>query len=273
MRIVVTSDIHISLHPQLTSRSEAAALVARIADEQPDAVVIAGDLGHTIFNFQSCLDLFKKLAVPVGVLPGNHDVWQDRESGVSSDDLLNMVLPDMVRQAGFIWLESENIQLGPAAIAGSMVWCDYSAVDPNITLPESVLAANKRDFVNDARMIDWDAPDQVVAERLVAGLLTRLQVLEHAADVERVLVVTHYPVFDGQLVRRPESPLWGITNAYFGNLTAGQAIVRFSKVRYVISGHTHIGKNGVLTRENRGDIAYAVVPSEYQRPRYIVCEL
>src|SRR5690242_8837103 len=130
LRIAITSDLHFDPGHNLTSPYKIEAMVADIQNQQPDAVVIAGDLAHGLSRFIACLELFSVFDVPVAVVAGNHDVWRDQRGGYGSLALWEELLPEAVRRAGAVWLEDENLILGSTAICGSMLWYDYSAVDP-----------------------------------------------------------------------------------------------------------------------------------------------
>jgi hypothetical protein len=60
---------------------------------------------------------------------------------------------------------------------------------------------------------------------------------------------------------------------YFGNLTLGDEVCRHAKVRAIVSGHTHIGREGQRVRPGLPPLAYRVVPSEYGDPRHVLLEL
>jgi hypothetical protein len=47
----------------------------------------------------------------------------------------------------------------------------------------------------------------------------------------------------------------------------------FGKLRYVVSGHTHVGLNGLVERPRLAPIATAVVPSEYGKPRWVTVDV
>ena len=87
------------------------------------------------------------------------------------------------------------------------------------------------------------------------------------------MVVTHVPICEEQMCRKPGDRAWGFSNAYFGNLTLGRRVLAMPKVRVVVSGHTHIGREGVVTRPDVPDlppVRVSVVDSEYNSPGYLV---
>ncbi len=268
MKLVVTSDLHVDPGGKLTTRARIDALAQSIADEAPSLVVLAGDLGHTLRGWELCLDAFRAMPCPVAALAGNHDVWRDRSANLGSEALFSAALADRCARAGVLWLEEQTLRFGPIAVVGSMAWYDYSAVDPTVTMSAAQLEELKPAFNNDARFIDWPHRDGEVAARLGDALVAKLDALERDASITTVAVVTHVPLLEEQMERRPHDPTWGLCNAYFGNLTLGRRVTAFRKVRAVVSGHTHAGR-----RAKRGAIDIRVVDSDYGAPSYESIEL
>lgn len=268
MKLVVTSDLHVDPEGRLTTRARIDALARSIADESPSLVVLAGDLGHSLRGWELCLDAFRAMPCPVAALAGNHDVWRDRAENLGSAALFTTVLPERCARVGIRWLEGHTMRFGSVAVVGSMAWYDYSAVDPTVTVSAAQLEELKRAFNNDARRIDWPHRDTDVAQQLGDALVAQLDELERNDEIAQVAVVTHVPLVEEQMERRPHDPTWGLCNAYFGNLTLGHRVTAFGKVRAIVSGHTHAGR-----RANRGPIDIRVVASDYGAPAYEVLEL
>jgi len=268
-KIVVTSDLHLGI----TTEEEIRALVERIAAEQPDLTVLAGDLGEGLPNVTACLRLFADLPGEVAVLVGNHDLWV-HPGCPSSQELWERALPEAVRAAGMLWLEDAVWRRGELAVAGSIAWYDYSAIDPTVgpyTL-EQIAEYKARKFP-DAFFMDWPWTDQEFSARCGDALVARLQALEDDPAVRTTLVVTHDPVFEVQMLRKPGDHGWGRTNAFFGNLTLGQRLTPMRKLRLVISGHTHVGREGRVARPEfagAAPIGAYVLPSDYHKPVHFV---
>jgi predicted phosphohydrolase len=272
-RVIVTSDLHYDPEGNLTAPKNVEALAGRIADSSPDAVVLAGDLAHELGPFRRCLECFADVGVPVGVLAGNHDVWFDRQAGLSSQLLWERALPEVTRDLGMVWLEEETIRLGPVAVVGSMAWYDYSGVDPTQRASAEEHWREKDRFNNDAVWIDWPWRDVELAEELRLGLVSRLALAAADDGVEKVLVATHVPILEAQMTRKPEDPRWARSNAYFGHLTLGAEVLREPKVVEVVSGHTHTGRDAWVERAPLASIRARVVGSDYDEPAYVIVEL
>ena len=269
-KIVITSDLHLGI----TSAAVLRRLVSAIAAEEPALTVLAGDLGEGLPHIVECLKLFAPLPGEVAVLAGNHDVWARANS--SSQDLWERRLPEAVQAAGMLWLEGTVWQRDGVAVAGSLAWYDYSAADPAFLSSSPLFFAERKGYYNlDARYVDWPWSDPEFAARLGEGLCERLQGLEADPGVRSALVVSHVPLFEAQMCRKPHDPHWGLSNAYFGNLTLGQQVLKISKVRAVVSGHTHVGREGQVKRPGFPEdhaLVVSVLGSDYHAPVYSVIE-
>ena len=267
MRVLVTADLHLeSSGPEPIRR-----LVAGMDRERPDLVVLGGDLGNPVGCWDECLTCFLKLDCPIAVLPGNHDFWFG--GGNKSEDLYRRILPQRTRSMGFHWLEDAPMRLaGGVAIVGSVAWYDYSARAPYLKQTDEYIIKNKSKWAADAFRIDWPWDDFEFSDMCRARLRRQLEELQADESVREILVVTHVPLFEEQLERRPEDENWDAGTAFFGNLTIGGDVREFSKVRYVISGHTHNGMSDTVERDGMLPIEALVVPSDYLRPRWITVD-
>jgi hypothetical protein len=170
------------------------------------------------------------------------------------------------------WLEESTLWLDNVAVVGSLVWYDYSAADPTLPHTGQEYPLLKKALNNDARYIDWPWTDQEFAGRLGEGLSKRLEAVEAESRAEAVLVATHVPICEEQMVRKPHDSNWGIQNAFFGNLTVGRQVLAMPKVRAIVSGHTHLGRQADITRPDMPMVRTAVNPSDYGVSAYLVID-
>ena len=276
-KIVITSDLHLGI----TKREEIEPLVAAISAERPDLTVIAGDIGEGEANIRDCLALFKGMTGEVAVIGGNHDVWALsapwRLGGQSSQEMWERALPDAVREAGMLWLESQSWRAGGLAVAASIAWYDYSGAAEDIPpQTEEYWIELKRTPLPDGRLINpdskfinWPWSDVAFAKERADALVERMAMLEADTSVEAVLLVTHVPVFREQLIIKADVPRWGYGNAFFGNLTLGERVRGMRKLRAVVSGHTHIGVKAA-TAHGGEPLTVWVTTSDFHKPSYVV---
>lgn len=261
-RVIVTSDLHLGITDKKTLQAHAAAIAA----ERPDLTVLAGDIGEGLERFRACLDIFRDLPGEVAVLAGNHDVWA--RFGQRSADLWERWLPEATVAAGMIWLEDEVWRRDGLAVTGSIAWYDYSAAAPHLDKSVEFWAANKGRWNADAWYVDWAWTDQEFAGRVGDALVERVQRLEADPTVEAILVATHVPLYEEQMLRKPHDPGWTFGNTYFGNMTLGERLLFASKLRTVISGHTHVSRAGLHARAGE-PLPVMVIHSEYGDPNSI----
>ena len=101
----------------------------------------------------------------------------------------------------------------------------------------------------------------------------KLEHLEGDPAVRRVVVVTHMPLVEGQMARDPGNRDWAFSNAYFGNLTLGNEVLKRVKVTHIISGHTHVERHGLAPRDAGPPIDARVLASDYGEPAWLGLEL
>ncbi|MBX3063393.1 MAG: metallophosphoesterase [Anaerolineae bacterium] len=274
MRIVITSDLHYQQrHPHTDSVIRQ--FVEKLADLKPDCLIIGGDIGEGVSNFDQMLVLLRVVDCPRLVLAGNHDLWvypQDAEHGITSDKLWLDILPRLTREHGAIWLEGENWIRDGVGICGTIGWYDFTARDPSIAMSIEEYASNKKMFVNDGIRLKWDRNDVDFAEEIGEAFSGRLQALDNDSSVREILVVTHVPAFEEGIIRKSGNIGWNISNAYFGNLTLGTRILASSKVHRVISGHTHVGVEATILGTAR-PIEMQVIGADYGKPAYVLIEI
>ncbi|MFO0845693.1 MAG: metallophosphoesterase [Gemmataceae bacterium] len=261
VKLAVASDLHLPVTPA----DKLAGLARAVAASAPDLVVLAGDLAESLADFSRVLAMFRKeAACPVAVLPGDVDFWA--RPPYDSRRLWTELLPEAAADGGCVWLEGRSLKVGPVAVAGSVGWYDYSAAALAGMVSDLEFAQQKYLHNADALRIDWEYSDPEFAGRAGAGLVAALDALEGDPAVEQVVVVTHFPILEGQLTRRPGA---GFASAYAGNLTLGRKVAARPKVRHVVSGHTRQPKHGELIRDGMPPLSYHVLPGDYERPTWL----
>jgi len=262
--MLVTSDLHLGITPERAL----AGLAARMRALKPSVLLVLGDVGEGSRQFERALEILGAVAPLQGLILGNHDVWS--EPGASSRELLEHRLPEIAAAQGFEYLEDRLWRVRDTAIVASAAWYDYSAIDAaHRGVPVEEVARRKGDFNNDAHRIDWPWSDLEVAARCRASVERRIAEAEADPRVLRIVVATHVPVVEAQVVRREDDPRWGFSNAYFGHLTLGAAVLRSPKVTEIVSGHTHAERDEVVERPPLPPVRARVVGSAYGNPEFV----
>ncbi len=265
MRVVVLSDTHyLSQYHTILEKT-----LGEVSALNPDCVIVGGDVGERLMGFDAMLALLSRLPCPCLVLAGNHDLWA--RDGFSSQQLWETELPRLTRERGAIWLEGENWGRAGVGVCGTLAWYDYSGHDPSINMTHADYANNKAQIVMDGSLIDWAWTDKEFAAQVGTAFAERLAALEADPAVREILVVTHSPIFNEAVVRKPGNYAWNVGNAYFYNLSLGPIVSASPKVSAVISAHTHEGVTATVAGVVRA-IELRVLPADYGKPAYVVLD-
>ena len=265
MRIIVTAD----LHYEPAKRKLYVDFARRIAEQQPDCFIIAGDLGHPLRLFRRCLQLFEGLTCPKLMLAGNHDVYAGEHG---SRLLWEHELKRCAAAAGFVWLEQQPVRLGDVGVCGTMAWYDYSSAASHLSFEDHEYRRLKPLVNHDADYIDWPWSDRAMARYLAKSLSGKLDALHADPNVEQILVVTHMPIFKQAIPDYPESDYWTMLQPYLGNITLGRLVEQHPKVSHVISGHIHRPGHWAVNTQH-GEIDFRVVGSKRGELRAVTLEL
>jgi hypothetical protein len=264
LKLAFTSDLHLPI----TNDEAISTLGREVQAFGPKAFIVAGDVGESLADFKRGLQLLREqVRCPMWVLAGNHDVWA-RPPHDSRQLWLEQV-PATVRAAGCEYLEGTSFVLNGIAVAGTIAWYDYSALDPSVQATGLEFAQQKFHYNADALRIDWEWSDPEFADRVSVPLLLRLDHLESDRSVRRVVVVTHVPIVEEQMHRNASDPRWAFSNAYFGNLSLGHKVLAYRKVSHLISGHTHVGKQSMVERPQGPAVEAHVLASDYEKPAWL----
>lgn len=225
-----------NLHDLSTNGPELAQLVDRVVSSQAEVLILTGNIGQPLDRMDSILTAFEAFDGSRGIVIGNRDLWQLEVEARSSKQLWEETFSILFRRHGFTWLEQRNIVTDGLGICGTIAWYDYSARD--VALGYSVRQyENLKGLTNeDAHFITWDLSDVDFSAIVHDKFTARIDALEHDRSVERVVAVTHFPVFLEQipdrLTKRERFDL-----AYHYNLAVGRTILPKNKLTCVVSGH------------------------------------
>lgn len=266
MLIAVVSDIHFDL----SWKDPLKRLAGRLKDQEPDLLILAGDIGEPLDKFIRGLRVFQRVCERRAAFAGNHDVWH-RSSSFTSQELWETRLEEAAREQGYHWLERENLTIGSLGVCGSLAWYDYSGKHPHFRLTDEHYESLKPLISNDGNFIDWPWTDREFARRIAAQVCDRLDALSGDPQVADILVATHVPLFDG-LQRSVADPEAVIADAYYAHLTLGERIKQYEKVRVVVSGHVHVGLEREIPREGSTPLKVYTNPADYGDPAALLLE-
>ena len=257
MRLLVASDLHFGFSARTSAIHESLRL--RVLSRLDfDAVVIAGDLGTSrIHHLEAAARFLRRLAGerPVFVVLGNHDFWdrkvrrfahlRERQRAIMARHAI-ICLQDRVDEILAGDAPAPLASLPGLAVIGYNGWyyALYPMTNDRVHIPEfgaydgSNLALSKHS--------DLSAP--VVA-----------QLAREARDRgERVVVVTHFPIYNGDPSFKAE---YGGNTRHFPLLNGVADVLLF--------GHSHHRLDVVTDKGTR----VLNVGGDYERPRYIILEV
>ena len=256
MRLLITADLHYN-HPRSGPLAEA--LIEEMNSAGGDVLLVVGDTAIADGDsLERCLSLFR-FSGPKLFIAGNHELWT---RGPDSHQLFTEDLPRRVESLGWQWLESSPFHAGDVAIVGTIGWYDYSFAQPALEIPRrfyenkvSPGAANHlsefrallSDDVsptarrvtarwNDGKHIKLHRSDETFLRERLNQLEDNLRLVQSA---DRVIAAVHHLPFH-ELLPNPRIPQWDFAHAFLGSDRIGQTLARFSNVRKVICGHSHL---------------------------------
>lgn len=272
--ICITADLHYGITPQVTLER----LVDNIRQHKPELLILAGDLAECRLGpeaFRECLQIMRPSAPLVGVIAGNHDLWTEGEP--TSKELWETILREITEDEDCWWLESQNIVLGGLSVVGSYLHYDYSAQDTVgvvSTFSKEYFWHNKKTLIpNEFRYLQGLPPDIDFAHTVGQAFQARLLESELNPAINRILVSTHVPCLEAQMTRQPHSFQWASGTPYFGNLSHQSFILACTKVRDVISGHSHRGRLATIERGQMLPVQVINLDSDYLRPTFRVIQI
>ena len=259
MKIAVTSDLHHIESEKDVHRRFADALAAL----EPDIFLIAGDVGEPFEQFAACLETYSRVSHVRGVIAGNCDLWCCGDGTCSSQRLWDFALVQAASEHGYCWLEKYSMRSGTIGICGTIAWYDYSNA-PH-TMSEQDIISKKPFLTCDSDLVNWQWSDREFASMVGDAFVRRLFGLNHSDEITDIIAITHMPIFDQYLFKTPMC-------AFNANLTLGQRMLEYDKLRMVISAHTHIETKVNIIRDGLGILPVWVMPARYGSPQAFIID-
>jgi hypothetical protein len=221
--------------------------------------------------FELCLKTYAPVCDVRAALAGNHDVWH-RAMRIDSEELWESRLLEAARKFDYHWLDESSLIREGLGIVGSIAWYDYSGKHPNVELTDDEYEAVKGMISNDGNYIDWRWSDREFAAMVGQEFEQRLATMSARDDVDDILVVTHVPMFDGLQRYEEDGTNRIIANAYYANVTLGQRVLSYPKVRMALSGHVHVQRHLMIDRNGSAPLPVYTNPSEYGLPSALIVD-
>jgi len=286
-KIAITFDTHsFNKHTEANLHN----LCKRINKDKPDLLIHGGDIAEVLYGvkwFDNALNIFNTDCpnVKKSCVIGNHDLYvNERTQGRTSLELFELVLPAIAEKNQFHWLETENLYYEDIAIVGSYLHYDYSAMDKHGVVSDFIktqpitdhlvfYARNKKNVIVDGTRHIGLPSDIDFANQLGEGFRKRLKAADENPEIKTIVVVTHIPCMPSQITSKPNDYCWSIGTPYFGNISHVDFIMNSPKVKYVASGHSHVGSDTVVTTNDGHKIRVLNSSADYGNPNHILLEM
>lgn len=283
MKIAFTTDTHlVQSHEGSTTIGQINQLSEDMHKENPDLIVHGGDVGEVridVDNFSQVLNILGEGAIIIG----NHDLWTNPPiSTHTSWDLWNDLLPRICEEKGWHYLERSNLVQDGVAVVGSYLHYNYSSADPEGTAvnhirasfpdwtPDEYYERMKKRVVNDAKFFTGMPRDKEFAAQIGVGFERRLLEAEADPEIHTIVIVTHVPCMPCQITRKPWEWHWSCATAYFGNLSSVEVIMSCSKVKCVLSGHSHQDNHNIVEFADEHQAQVITLGADYADPKFLV---
>jgi hypothetical protein len=255
--------------------------------ENPDVIAHGGDIGEVRIDIDNLRQVLALLGEGV-VVAGNHDLWTNPRSPWdthTSWDLWNEIIPKICEEEGWHYLEQTNWIKDGVAIVGSYLHYDYSSKDPEGAAVNHIRGSfpdwtqneyyerMKKRVVNDAKFFTGMPRDQEFAAQIGASFQERLLQAEADPEVHTIVIVTHVPCMPCQVTRKPWDWHWSCATAYFGNLSSVETIMSCSKVKCILSGHSHQDNHNIIEFPDGHEVEIITLGADYAKPKFITVEV
>ena len=235
-KILFTADLHLNIvsRSPRTGRTAFDVFAEVIELENPDAVVVAGDIGTPTQSARHLVALRNAVGDRLlAITLGNHDFWLDSTEHTQFSNLNQVVTRywrEPARDVGAVLLDLENAIVGDLAIVGGYGHFDLGLAEPSlhvggVEVTEEVYLSGGMDglYWRDFRYIPNCATRiQEEARAQAEGLAARMDAAIAAG--KRLLIATHtcpWRELNGHPLRGGPSD---ILSAYSGNSLVGKEI-------------------------------------------------
>ena len=140
MNILITADLHLNIpaRNKRTGRSVLEDFAEAVRAGEPDAVVVAGDLGIPEESAKHLRPIREAAGdIPLAVTLGNHDFWlpDDLHSHFGSlEEIVGLYWAGPARDCGIVLLDAENLAFDDIVIAGGYGHFDLGLAYPDLEL-------------------------------------------------------------------------------------------------------------------------------------------
>lgn len=280
MKVLAASDLHLDVNHRQQSTMKNI-LHQKMTQEEPDVVVIAGDIAANLKIIGEFLQEFSIYDAQKLLVPGNHDVWVSEKQRIDSSDKLDKILPELCTSFGWHFLPNHPIRIGKTAFVGTMGWYDYSLANPKLQgLNYEKKISPRGKMWMDYKHVQFKSnpTDAMLTSRFNTevqldlkkiGFDTKINQdktqLDPVQNIESVVFTSHMVPF-AKLLYRTDQVEFDFFHAFLGNKRLGEIInsINVSKIE-VLAGHYHRNHQQVLSERITGHITALGYYHEWKR--------
>lgn len=236
MKVFASSDIHFDHN--LANQQIWKLLYQKCLTEQPELLIICGDLAESLQDFNQALSLFKDLDCYKLFVPGNHDLWNRIDIHSNATVKYQVDLPDICANNNWHFLPSSPIQIKDWTFVGSPFWYDYSLMPKGhpFTIEDFQRKTYQSRTWQDLKYVDFTQfkNDFEVCKHFHQQLELDLQ----RVNTKKIFCASHFPChheifnFTGNNWAREYFGAFMGSNSY-------QQILEDYSVSILFSGHVH----------------------------------
>ena len=283
-KMLYISDSHLRKPEDNAFRALLKSIEAVVEMDEVEALMLGGDISDFTDGFRRVLtDLSNGLfsGIPILVVSGNHDVWEQywKHNHKDTGHIFFKEMPKICNSLDNVyWMEGEVKQFDNWLIAGTMGWYDYSSKregpDGIKTMDDNFFHYNKAGHSADARFAHFSLKDVELSNLLRRNLLAAIDREIDKPGVDNLAVFTHVPMFPIDITWKPMDYHWNLGCQYFYNLTLGDELLLYEKLKLTISGHTHFGREELLSKNPyNGYFQHLVSYGDYGYPEAFELDL
>lgn len=220
------SDLHIDYNEHKLGLDLTKETIDFFEQKDLDFLIISGDISSSFeFSSQFVNELNRAIRTKVFYVPGNHDVWSNKN--IKTETILkkfendpNCLLYKIVE------LPNNNF------LIGGFPWYDYSLDTQNN--PEQKIIINQKIWADNlyTNIDNWKEfslneqkkLENIISESPKNGILTICQ---------------HFVPSEKFLVEKPNDPSWNDMNAFMGSKNISKLKNKFNNIKNITFGHTH----------------------------------
>jgi putative phosphoesterase len=224
MKIAFFSDLHVNISSNNLGFDIRKNIIKVIQDEKPNMIIIAGDISDfAIVSIRFIEQIEKETGIKVLFIPGNHDIWDDKDSWSAYN---------LFKNHHSTLIDNPRILDNGYVIIGDMGWYDYS-FGPQ-TLSDYDIENTIAEHSKEGQYRHWGMKDRELCEIMLDKFT---QQLDKYKD-NKIIFINHFIPYNDFITSNSDFN-WNVLNSIMGSKNIGMLLDRYQNIEYIVFGHTH----------------------------------